>query len=149
MNWIIVPILVPVTGFLVWYVQSRIEAIRSEREKFQGERRKVYLKILEPYIELLGGSNYTEVVKKMTTLEYRKIFFELKLMGSDDVNIALNKMLKHYSDKNNKDPKEYKRDMEIIGELFLAIRKDLGNRKTTLQPIDMLRGQITDIDKYI
>lgn len=147
MNWLIVPILVPVTGFLVWYIQSRIETIRREREKFQEERRKVYLKILDPYIELLRGSNYKEVVKKMTTSEYRKIFFELKLMGSDDVNIALNRMFQHYSNKSNQDPKEYKKDMEIIGQLFLAIRKDLGNRKTKLQPIDMLRGQITDIDK--
>ena len=81
-------------------------------------------------------------------------------MGSDNVNRALNKLLKHYNDKGNKDAQEeyknnqdikeeYKKDIEIIGQLFLAIRRDLGNRKTKLKPSDMLRGQITDIDKYI
>ena len=31
---------------------------------------------------------------------------------------------------------------------LIAIRKDLGNDKTQLKEIDMLRGQIKDIDQY-
>lgn len=39
--------------------------------------------------------------------------------------------------------------IEIIGTSLPAIRKDLGFSVKGLQPVDMLRSQITDIDKYL
>ena len=52
-----VPVVSAIVGVLVWYLQSRIEAVRAERRRLQDERRKIYIAILEPYIfAFLQGS---------------------------------------------------------------------------------------------
>ncbi len=37
--------------------------------------------------------------------------------------------------------------INTLGKVILEIRKDLGNKQTTLTEFDMLRFLITDIDK--
>ena len=71
--------------------------------------------------------------------------FELNLMGSDDVVRAMNAFQQHIY--NN--PSDSKMSIVRLSELLLAIRRDLGNKNTKIEPIDMLRSQITDIDKFL
>ena len=37
--------------------------------------------------------------------------------------------------------------LELLGSVFLEMRKEIGNPKTTLEAIDMFKYQITDIEK--
>ncbi len=46
----------------------------------------------------------------------------------------------------NQDPRKM---MSLWGTLLLEIRKSLGNKKTRLNELDMLRGMIKDIDEYL
>jgi len=69
------------------------------------------------------------------------------LFGSDDVVKAYNNYFQYlykYEDKNG-NPIEM---IEILGNVILEIRKDLGNSKTALNQFDMLRFLITDIEKF-
>ena len=89
-----IPIVSALVGALVWYLQSRIEAVREERRRLQDERRNIYIAVLEPYIRVLAGiknpSEASKAMKRMLSFEYRKISYELNLMGSDEVIRANN-----------------------------------------------------------
>ena len=71
--------------------------------------------------------------------------FELNLMGSDDVVRAMNAFMQHTFHSGN----DSKGMITKWSELLLAIRKDLGNKRTNIEPMGMLRNQIKDIDKYM
>lgn len=79
--------------------------------------------------------------------DYRKTSFELSLIGADNVVKAYNNLMQHtykYSETEKQNPKEM---MRLFGKLLLEIRRSLGNKKTKLEPYDMLKGFITDVEK--
>ena len=144
-------------GIFSLIIKSRLEELRAIEERLSLERRKVYAEILDPYIELFasltlengGSSKSPEITRTITSKEYRKAIFELGLLGSDDVIRAYNTLMQHSfksSDPDKQDPFE---TMRLFGILRLEIRRSLGNKKTKLNELDMLRGEITDIDKFL
>ncbi|HKJ33917.1 MAG TPA: hypothetical protein VKA34_18950 [Balneolales bacterium] len=157
MFWIqtvIPPILGAILGFVVWYIQSRIEKIRREQEKLHDDRRKIYSEILEPYIKLLSkSSNESElqkVTKQLTSLDYKKKAFEFTLIGDDNVVKAFNNMMQYaFLTKEESPNLAQSRILELWGDFLLEIRKSVNNPKTSLTNKDMLRGFITDIDKFM
>ena len=72
------------------------------------------------------------------------------MMGSDDVVRALNELMQYSygveRDGTSPKPEEM---LRYWGRVLLAIRRDLGNKRTKLMDIDMLRGQIRDIDQVM
>ncbi len=108
------------------------------------------MRTLQPYIRLLtypdNKRKVEEAAKQVTSYEHRKALLEISFMGSDEVVRALNKYMQHAYHSNSED---LVTSVERLCELFLAIRKDLGNKETKLLPIDMLRSQIRDIDQYM
>ena len=139
----------PLGGFIVWFFQSRIEATRREREKLQDAQRKIYTDILSPYIRIFtsGQDQGVKALSQITSFEYRKVVFELNLMGSDDVVKAMNELMQYIYKTTQANTQLVPKDLfGRWGELLLAIRRDLGNKNTNLKPIDMLKSQIKDID---
>ena len=148
----LVPILGGIVGFAVWYLQSSLESVRREKENLQNERRKIYEDVLEPFIRIFAGINdpaqTQAALEQVQSYEYRRrIMFELNMMGSDEVVVALNNMMQHIyrTEEVPSDPVDMLRHW---GRLLIAIRKDLGSENTKLEEVDMLRGQIKDIDQY-
>ena len=136
-------------GLASWYVRIRHESSERERERLYNERRQIYLKNLEPIIRLFAGiKNPEETEKAMQQIgsyAHREALFELNLMGSDDVVRALNDFMQ-YLYRGDLDSREL---MDYWGRLLLSIRRDLGNRRTGLTEVDMLRSQITDVDSLM
>ena len=147
-----IPVVSAVVGALVWYLQSRIEAVRTERRRLQDERRKIYIAVLEPYIRVFAGiknpSETQKAMKRMLSFEYRKISYELNLMGSDEVIRANNAFMQlaYSAGEGTIAPEAW---LECWGGLLLAIRKDLGAKKTGLTRAEMLESQITDAKEYL
>lgn len=151
MDWLY-PVLVVVGGILTWVVRSRFEEFREVERKLRDERRKIYSEILEPYVKLFagisrgdGGAN--KITKQITSDEYRKAIFELGLIGSDEVVRAYNDLMQYFFKLGTTGTQDMRVTVRLWGKLRLEIRKSLGNKKTKLNEIDMLRGEITDIDK--
>lgn len=102
MEWIQIlgpTILLLIGGLISWYLKDRTEALRIQREKFQQERLKIYVEILEP---ILGAFIYqdsikkqSEAIAKVATDAYRKKSFELVLFGSDDVVKKWGEFMQH------------------------------------------------------
>ena len=147
-----VPVVSAAVGLLVWFFQSRIEAVRAERRRLQDERRKIYIAILEPYIRVLAGikkpTEKPKAMKRMLSFEYRKVSYELNLMGSDEVIRANNAFMQLAYSADEK-PITAEAWIECWGGLLLAIRKDLGAKKTGLSTVEMLKSQLTDAGAYL
>ena len=153
MDWLQIigpPLLMVIGGIITWVIKSKIEELRELEEKLREERRNIYAQLLDPYIRLfadLKGKGPEVAVKKITSYDYRKTAFDLNLFGSDEVIRAFNNLMKHTYEAEatgNQDPEEM---MRLWGKLLLEIRKSLGNKKTKLNEVDMLRAMIKDVSK--
>lgn len=148
------PLLMVVGGIITWVIKSKIEELHAIEEKLREDRRKIYAQILEPYIRLFSDlksqkkeRTTREVTKKITSYEYRKTAFDLNLFGSDEVIRAYNELMQHTYKAESTGKRNSKEMMRLWGKFLLEIRKSLGNKKTELNEIDMLRSMITDIDQ--
>lgn len=134
-------------------LRSRIEKLQEVERNLRDERRKIYDKILAPYAKLFSAlgnkSKMDEVVEDIKSENYKKATFDFKLIGSDYVIYAHNKMLQYTYDSEVSGNRDSVKMILLWGNLLLEIRKNLGNEKTKLNEIDMLRGMIKDIDKIL
>ena len=154
-NFVTGTVLTALVGLAVWFFQNRIEAVRKERELLQTQRRELYLKILDPYIAILSNTGQNQPksvnrsVQQILSMDYRRMSFELLMIGSDEVVLALNDVMQ-YSYKMPQTGQVLPQDLvSHWGGLLLAIRRDLGNNKTELKEIDMFRSFIKDIDEAV
>jgi len=152
MDWIQILITTVLGGIIIWFITYSIIEIRKTKEKLNEERRKAYVEILTPYIQILTdlkGKGPTQAINKVQTYEYGKISFELALFGSDNVVRAYNEFRQYAFKSKGEEKKELqtKELFYLFGKLLLEIRRDVGNRKTKLKELDMLRWKIIDIEK--
>ncbi len=137
-------------GIITWFIKSKSENLKAIEENLRIDRRKLYIDILEPSMKIFAdikGQGPEEAMKQIKSYEYRKTSFELNLIGSDNVVKAYNNFMQHIykcSESNKQNPKEM---MRLFGKFLLEIRKSLGNKKTKLNPYDMLKSFITDIEE--
>ena len=151
MIWLIQAAVAVVSGAFVWYITSRTEILRQERERLHDERRRVYIRVLKPYFHILGGKTTSDalddVLRRLQSEEYRTATFELTLVGSDEVVRAMGEFMQQNfraaQDGEDLPPADLVR---AWGAVLLAIRCDLRDRKTRLREMDMLRSSIQDID---
>ena len=87
---------------------------------------------------------------QVTSFEYRRALFQLNIMGSDDVILAMNRLMQYfYASERDSTPPELVEILPLWATVLLTIRRDLGNEGTKLEKVDMLRGQIKDIDQLM
>jgi hypothetical protein len=154
MDWIQVvapPLLMVLGGIITWFLKSRVDELQAVEEHLRAERRRIYSDILEPYIRLFGGlktgEGQSQATKKILSYDYRKTAFELGLIGSDEVVRAYNDMMQYFYKAGPSGPEDPTEGIRLWGVLLLKIRRSLGNRKTKLSEVEMLRGMITDIER--
>lgn len=154
MNWLQIlgpSLLIVLGGIVTWFIKSRVEELRATEQRLREERRKIYSQILDPYIRLfadLKGQGPTQAIKKIMSYDYRRTSFDLNLFGSDQVIRAYNALMKHTYEAESTGRQDPKEMMRLWGSFLLEVRKSLGNRKTKLNEIDMLRAMIKDIDNF-
>ncbi len=142
-------VLMVLGGILTWLIKSKAEELRAIEEKLREERRKIYAQILDPFIRVFAdpkGKGPEQALKTITSYNYRKTAFDLILFGSDDVVRAYNDLMRYTYDAEaagNEDPREM---LRLWGRLLLEIRKSLGNKRSTLNELDMFRAMIKDLE---
>ncbi|GAI29873.1 unnamed protein product [marine sediment metagenome] len=155
MNWfqILGPtLLMLIGGILSWLIKSRSEELKATEKRLLEERRKVYLEIVDPYISLFcdpTGKGKQEALRKITSYKYRKSAFELNFFGSDKVVFAYNSLLQYAYKVDQESELSSRIFLPIFGKFLLEIRKSLGNKKSKLSDVDMLRSMIKNIDEEI
>jgi len=141
------------TGVVVWYFQSRAEELREINRKLRDERRNIYRDLLDPFITVLAGETKAGLKRKATTkitsVEYKKVGFDLNLFGSDEVVSAFNDLMRYSYEIEEKGEADQKKLFSLWGNFLLEIRKDIGDKKTKLKEKDMLSALIKDIDTVL
>lgn len=151
-------ILLVVTGFgtvIGWFIRSKLDESRAIKQKLNDEKRKTYSDILTPLINIVATihnrEEQTKVVEEITRdlNKYQKNRLDLVLFGSDNVVLAHNAFCAYGYKVNQNETQEERgiQYMRLWGKLLLEIRKDVGNKDTKLNEIEMLRWLLKDIDK--
>ena len=150
---LITPLVASIVGFGVWYLQSRINRIQKAQERLLDERRQIYVETLSPIVRTLAGvknpRELEKAQKQMISFEYRLKALEFNLLGSDDVVKSFNALMQHIYNAGNTGAEDPKELMRLWGGLILEIRKNVGDPKTKLTDVDMLKAQITDIENVL
>lgn len=159
------PVLVLVLSAIGWKFRQSFERRIKLEEKLRDDRIEIYNQILEPFIILLmndtawasdpknkGKNREKTILSKMLSLEYRKVSFQLSLIGSDPVVIAFNNLMQCSYKNSENDPRNSsensKEIMSLLGAFLLEIRKSMGNDSTKIDNWGMLEWFITDIKKF-
>lgn len=170
------PLLVLFLTGIGWQVRSRLERakelddqrterIRELEDKLRADRVAIYNALLEPFFVLFttdavfesdpkykGKSKDALSIGRMLTVEYRKVGFQLALIGTDEVVRAYNDLMQFFYHQEESDlPLETKTAqwIALLGTLFLEIRKSMGNEHTSLGRGEMLEWFMTDAKKMM
>ncbi len=145
----IIPTLLTIVGGAIgWFLKSRLEAKRRAEDALRDQRGKTYVDILMPFAKLfsdLSPKSQQAALRQLTSADYRKLAFQLVLIGSDEVVNAWNEMW----NKVYQAEKGTCKNTDVIlafGDVLLAIRRGLGNDTTRLSNKDILRWLIKDAD---
>lgn len=157
------PLLVLLISAIGWRFKSNIERKIDLENKLRDDRINIYNQILEPFIILLTSDtawamdkknkniNKNELaVGKMITLEYRKLGFQLSLMGSDAVVKSYNDLMQYFyslEEKKQGNGDFLKEMLELLGTFLLEIRRSMGNEATSLDHWDMCEWWMSDARK--
>ena len=146
------PLLLLGLGGIGWLARTSIEATRKQEERWhkreeilRENRMQIYLAVLEPIIILLSKeeNNVAQATELTMSSQYRRVSFQLMLIGSENVVTAYNEMMQGFFQP--KKEQSAHRTLSLIGKFLLEIRKSVGSEDTRLTPIEMLEFMITDI----
>ena len=149
-QYLLVIIIGIVSGWVGAWIRMRLAHRNLELQRLYDARSEMYMDVIDPYIKTFLAAKSAQAQKQleqqMVSYEYRKAMTELVLLGSDEVVHAVNEFMAA-ANRMGAGSIDQQRDlMSAWGGLYLAIRRDLGNRSTRLGSIDVLRHSITDID---
>jgi hypothetical protein len=160
------PILVLTLTAVGWNYRQTIERKARLEENLRDDRIEIYNKILEPFILLFmtdaawlsdkknKGRNKDEMATSLLlSHDYRKVSFQLSLIGSDPVVLAFNDLFQYFFTRNQS-PELDMTEVDtiamlgLLGHFLLEIRRSMGNEATTLDNWGMLEWFITDARKH-
>ena len=143
MEWILGAVAV-LAGPMGWLIRSAYERDERDRQGVSEARWDAYMGVIDPYIRILTGTRNPretqKALKAVQRVEHRRHVFRIALMAPDGVVQAYNELMRAtYTDSSQA--------MLLFTRLLLEIRKDLGNRGTALEGVDMLISQLKDVDR--
>ena len=153
MEWvsaIVGPLLIIIGGIISWFIKDKSEKLKIQEKKVKEEQEKIYNELLKPYLLILSDpKKISEATNIISSDEYKENAFKMRFFGSDNIINAHNELMKISYEAEKTGKQDSIKMMEVIGQLFLAVRKDLGHPKTKLREKDMISFIIKDIDKYM
>lgn len=141
----------------VWLIQTNITTQRKYEETIRDKRLETYRKALQPFIAFLATASGSpaeqkrsqqEAGKTFKSKEYRALAFELTFIGSDRTVRAFNSLWQFFYALDKNPELDTKTGLLRLGDLLVNIRRDLGNRSTSLESMEMLAWMISDIDDF-
>jgi hypothetical protein len=127
-------------------IRSTIEDFREAERELTDQRRTLYKQVLHPFlVSLTAEDSQAEAAQQamqeaFTSPEYRRAVQDLALFASDEVVRAFGDM------SNNQCHAEPDHPMVLWARLLRAIRKSVGNKRTQLTLVEMMRPSIKDVD---
>lgn len=154
----VMPSIFVIIGAIVGYfIQNRINRLQKIEENIRNLKFDLYKKLIEPYIFILAfpgnDTSYEFAINELSTLPYKRNYYNLKFIGSDQIIILFNELLElgnnARGDELNKVSKvEKSKIINVLGKLFLEIRKEYGV-KTKLNPEEIMKLALKELEGSI
>jgi hypothetical protein len=139
------PFLLLVTAGVGWLYRHERERRTSVENQLSEHKYRVYIELLNIFFESFKATRSERPAQPDSELVDRMMDVnkELMIYGSDDVALTYQKWLeasrKELAAGRNAPVRGF-------GEVVIAIRRDMGNRKTRMTPDNVLRQLVTDYD---
>ncbi len=120
---------------------------RLEKDKaLEVEKREVYKQLLALLYDILASVKKEGKDKQSQMEDFERRFFQL----TRDLPVyASDKVLRLFIQlRNQKAPQEPAQVLGLLGNLIMAIRRDVGHDATTVTRKELLSTVVTDIDNY-
>lgn len=135
-------ILTLISGAIGFIISKFIEDIKESKQRIYEEKRKYYSELIRPFRDLLKN---TKTKNGNNTLNNRQISdamdtaFDNILYASDDVIAKYGRFRNNSINEEETGSKDLYKTLKLFAELLLAMRKDLGNKYTSLDEVHILR----------
>ncbi|WNB74966.1 hypothetical protein [Methylomonas koyamae] len=140
--------------------EAQIARLRELEDKLREDRIVTYNALLEPFFlffttdaafasdpKYKGKKKDELAVSKMLSVEYRQVGFKLSLVANDEVVRAYNRLMQFFYRSNSDEPPTEQtmvRWIALMGDLFLEIRKSMGNETSALDRWEMIEWFMRD-----
>jgi hypothetical protein len=152
-------LLIVLGGIISWVLKTKRDELQEIEKRLAERRTEAYLKALEPYYEMLsyktgGKSDPAKGVERAIAViqraDYWKSYFDLCLYAPDAVVKSFNNLFSYFyslsrtGEMPEQAEKQSLRSLGLYSEVMLEIRKALGNPRSKLAAVEMIRGYIKD-----
>lgn len=129
-----------ISGGLGYAISKFYEEIKESKQRIYEQKRKFYNDLIAPFRDLLKNIKSKKGSQEFTDRQISSAMdaaFDNILYASDDV-IKLYGQFRNNSQNTQTDNNQYK-TLKLFAHLLLAMRKDLGNKMSNLNEIQILR----------
>lgn len=136
-------ILTLVSGSIGFVISKIIEDLKESKQRIYEQKRKYYNELIRPFRDILKNTKIKNGTT--TTLNTKQIAdamdtaFDNILYASDEVIQKYGRFRNNGTNEEQEGARNSYKTLKLFSELLLAMRKDLGNKYTTLDDIHILR----------
>ena len=155
-------VMLAVLSVFVWRYKQAVQRRAKKEDRLNDELFKLYDKVLEPYLLIMGNDQVWKANKKyrgkskeevamglIVKPDYQEAIFKLTLIAPHYVVSALNEFLTHsrkVEARNEEMPGQPEDSIRQLGKLLRAVRKGFGHDFTPVRDLDMVKWFIGDFD---
>lgn len=143
-------ILTLVSGSIGFIISKIIEDLKESKQRLYEQKRKYYNELIRPYRDVLKNIK----VKNGNTALNNKQIADAMDTAFDNILYASDEVIEKYGRFRNTDTndtetgsKNLYKTLKLFSDLLLAMRKDLGNKYTSLDDVHILRMFINMSEK--
>lgn len=135
-------ILTLVSGSIGFIISKIIEDLKESKQRIYEQKRKYYNELIRPFRDVLKN---IKTKNGNTTLNNKQIAdamdtaFDNILYASDEVIEKYGQFRNNSTNEDESGSKNQYKTLKLFSDLLLAMRKDLGNKYTSLDEVHILR----------
>lgn len=145
-------ILTLVSGSIGFIISKFIEDVKENKQRIYEQKRKYYNELIRPFRDVLKSiktkNGYTALNSKQIA-DAMDTAFDNILYASDEVIEKYGRFRNNSTNEEQTGSSNQYKTLKLFSELLLAMRKDLGNKYTSLDEVHILRMFInmTEVDE--
>jgi|SRR5690606_3807606 len=131
-----------ISGSVGFIISKIIEDLKESKQRIYEQKRKYYNDLIRPFRDLLKNSKYKQGKNELTPKQIAEAMdtaFDNILYASDEVIEKYGRFRNNSTNEDADGSVNLHKTLKFFSELLLAMRKDLGNKYTTLDEVHILR----------
>ena len=143
-------ILTLVSGSIGFIISKIIEDLKESKQRIYEQKRTYYNELIKPFRDILKNSKSKNGKNELTPKQIADAMdtaFDNILYASDEVIEKYGRFRNNSTNNEQENSNNVDKTLKLFADLLLAMRKDLGNKYTTLDEVHILRMFINMTEK--